>query len=542
MAFCRRLGAPAVHHVVRSAGASRVHRGAIFRRGNWRGDRMADMASCLRLALGAPMACHPLPIGATCIFRTFPRPAHRAALRTRFRGRAPLAFARLDEARNAGGFSSAARKARRRVSLPALGRVGAGRKYKFHGLTANRLLIGRLISAVPSTLILASGVFIWWIAATCITHDPLFIVHNWPSTWHQDIYGRGTLFSYSQRALEFTGILASPPVCTRSLAQNAGVDLDSSHHLVLSPIFFAHTLPCLRALWRGGLPALYGLGCARNCRAHAGGVEYHHVTDRKMAILCFPRAGVDGSERFARASFLYLDSFPWARDPIAIREMYDWLHEHPEPYKRLVWSNARMCIVAGLTLKVESFATLLQSGNYPRLCCRMRLLARWSFGTIIWPGLVRSHCCDIESIGYKCLRTRRFAARRSGPGCRRHSVVQSRSRAKLAFQAIDGRLACFSDFIQVHPLRKPAMSMSASIAVRVVRTGNSHRRLKEVHTEVTKVTKVFKDSRKRPELDVGQSGQPSYFLCDLGELCVSLAVPGHGISNYSTCRVNRTGA
>ena len=33
---------------------------------------------------------------------------------------------------------------------------------------------------------------------------------------------------------------------------------------------------------------------------------------------------------------------------------------------------------------------------------------------------------------------------------------------------------------------------------------------KEVHTEVTK---VFKDSRKRPELDIGQSGQPSYFLC-----------------------------
>src|ERR1700758_64743 len=50
------------------------------------------------------------------------------------------------------------------------------------------------------------------------------------------------------------------------------------------------------------------------------------------------------------ANFCYLDSFPWARDPIAIREMSDWLHEHPEPYKRLIWSNARMCIVSGLTL------------------------------------------------------------------------------------------------------------------------------------------------------------------------------------------------
>ena len=69
----------------------------------------------------------------------------------------------------------------------------------------------RLIRTVPSTLILATGLFLWWIAATGITRDPLFIVHNWPATWHQGVYGRGTIFSYSQRASEIIGILLGAP-------------------------------------------------------------------------------------------------------------------------------------------------------------------------------------------------------------------------------------------------------------------------------------------------------------------------------------------
>src|SRR5260370_33005013 len=60
----------------------------------------------------------------------------------------------------------------------------------------------KLVRTVSATLILAAGVFLWWIAATCITRDPLFILHNWPSTWHQGIYAHGPLFSYSQRASE----------------------------------------------------------------------------------------------------------------------------------------------------------------------------------------------------------------------------------------------------------------------------------------------------------------------------------------------------
>jgi hypothetical protein len=266
----------------------------------------------------------------------------------------------------------------------------------------------RLISAVPSTLILASGVFIWWIAATCITHDPLFIVHNWPSTWHQDIYGRGTLFSYSQRALEFTGILLLPFVLGlwRKMRAWTWIPVTTSFFL----LFFLHTL--FRA---------YGLF------GEAGYPRYMVSVAPAIAVLTLEgwntiTSRIEKWPPFASrvlgstvlsvslvASFLYLDSFPWARDPIAIREMYDWLHEHPEPYKRLVWSNARMCIVAGLTLKESP--SLRSSSRETTLA----LLQDAPSGTLVfwddhlgpdWFGLTAA---DIESIGYKCLRTRRYS-------------------------------------------------------------------------------------------------------------------------------------
>ncbi|MBK5188408.1 MAG: hypothetical protein JJD97_09175 [Gemmatimonadaceae bacterium] len=33
--------------------------------------------------------------------------------------------------------------------------------------------------------LLTAGVVVWWIAALVITHDPLFILHNWPKNWRR---------------------------------------------------------------------------------------------------------------------------------------------------------------------------------------------------------------------------------------------------------------------------------------------------------------------------------------------------------------------
>jgi hypothetical protein len=267
----------------------------------------------------------------------------------------------------------------------------------------------KLIRTVPSTVILAAGVFFWWIAAMCITRDPLFILHNWPSTWHQDVYGRGTIFSYSERAPQFIGLLLAAPfvlgLC-RKIGAGTWIPVTTSFLL----LFFLHTL--FRA---------YGLF------GEAGYPRYMVSVAPAIAVLTLDGwntiafwiekwsglvSGVLGSTVLSislATDFCYLDSFPTARDPIAIREMSDWFHEHPEPYKRLIWSNARMCIVSGSTL-AES-PSLLPSNRETILA----LLRDAPSGTLVfwddhlgpdWFGLTAA---DIENSGYKCLRTRRYS-------------------------------------------------------------------------------------------------------------------------------------
>jgi hypothetical protein len=267
----------------------------------------------------------------------------------------------------------------------------------------------KLIRTIASTLILAVGVFIWWLAAMCITRDPLFILHNWPSTWHQGVYGRGTLFSYSQRASEFLGILlATPFVIGLWCKMRARTWIPVTTSFLL--LFLLHTV--FRA---------YGLF------GEAGYPRYMVSVSPAIAVLTlqgwntialriekWPRFASDmlGSTALGVSlvpNFFYLDSFPSARDPIAIREMSEWVHEHPEPYKRLFWSNAQMCIVSGLTLKESP--SLSSSSRETNLA----LLRDAPSGTLVfwddhfgpdWFGLTAS---DIENSGYKRLRTRRYS-------------------------------------------------------------------------------------------------------------------------------------
>jgi len=267
----------------------------------------------------------------------------------------------------------------------------------------------QLIYTLSSTLILATGTFAWWIAAIFITHDPLFIVHNWPATWHQDMYGRGTLFSYSRRASEFTGLLLAVPFLVglwRKALVRAWIPVTASFLL----LFLLHTL--FRAF------GLFG---------EAGYPRYMVSVAPALAVLTLEgwNALASRLEKWPRlvslivgatvltvsllTSFLYLDAFSPARDLLAIREMTDWFREHPEPYKRLVWSNARMCIVWGLTL---TQSPALHSSTRETTLAALRdapsgTLVFWDdhFGPD-WFGLTSA---EIETSGFKRLRTRRYS-------------------------------------------------------------------------------------------------------------------------------------
>ena len=280
----------------------------------------------------------------------------------------------------------------------------------FYPVTSLQTSIGwKLIRIVPSTVILATGVSIWWIAATCITRDPLFILHNWPSTWHQGVYGSGTLFSYSRRSLEFMGtLLAAPFVLGLWLKIRARTWIAITTSFVL--LFFLHTL--FRAygfFGEAGYPRyMVSVAPVIAVLTLVGWNTIAMRVEKSSRHVC----GISGATVLSLslvASFCYLDWFPWARDPIAIREMSDWLHEHPQPYKRLIWSNARMCIDSGLTL--EESPSLGSSSRQTNLA----LLRDAPSGTLVfwddhfgpdWFGLTAA---DIENSGYKLLRTRRYS-------------------------------------------------------------------------------------------------------------------------------------
>ena len=312
-----------------------------------------------------------------------------------------------DQARNAGGLSSAARKARRGLSLSHLGCLGGGQKHQFTDLPANVDL------SEPHS-------HHSFDADTC--HRCFLLVdcsdlHHARSSLHSPqlasdlasrrLWSRHTFQLWPARA----GIhrrAAGRAVCHRPLVQNARADLGPIDLLVSPFLSFAHFFPCLWTFRRGGLPALHGIGCAGHCRALIGRMECYRISDHAMAAL----SRVVGWTVLGFSlvqSFLYLDSFSAARDTIAVREMFEWLQKHPKAYQRLVWSNARMCIVSGLTL-VQS-PSLGSSSREATLA----LLRNAPSGTLVfwdnhfgpnWFGLTAG---EIEENGYQRLRTRDYS-------------------------------------------------------------------------------------------------------------------------------------
>jgi hypothetical protein len=267
----------------------------------------------------------------------------------------------------------------------------------------------KLSRALLSTLLLSTGVLLWWIAATCITCDPLFILHNWPATWHQGMYGRGTLLSYSQRAMEFTGLLLAAPFILGlfcKILARTWIPVTTAFLLlfVLHTVFRAYGL-----FGEAGYPRyMVSVAPAIAVLTLAGWNTIAQWMEKWPRFASSALGWIVLSVSLA-ANLCYLDSFVSTRDPIAVREMSEWLHRHPEPYKRLIWSNARMCIISGLTLKESP-----SLGSATRETT-LSLLRDAPSGTLVFwddhfgPDWFGTTAADIENSGYKRLRTRRYS-------------------------------------------------------------------------------------------------------------------------------------
>jgi hypothetical protein len=281
----------------------------------------------------------------------------------------------------------------------------------------HRLVHRRIVSRSGSIVILASGVIIWWFAALLLTGDSLFILHNWPATWHTGMYGHGTFLTYAQRSQEFAGVILIVPFIVgliRGFGSRSWI-LITSVFLVLFllhsifvnygffgeagfPRYMVSVAPAIALLTLEGWNTIFLVKILRPFAAVAGWV-----------VIIFS----------VLQSVHYLDSMVWARDAAAIDEMADreWLrmYANKNTYLKpqypsisgLIWSNARMCIVLNRNLKDSPPAV-----NRDNL---LAVLEKAPSGTIVFwdseigPNWFGTTSAEIEGHGYKVLTDRHYS-------------------------------------------------------------------------------------------------------------------------------------
>jgi hypothetical protein len=205
------------------------------------------------------------------------------------------------------------------------------------------------LKAVLQTLLLATGAFLWWLAAWLITGDPLFIKHNWPSSWPLTgtIYGAAGLYAYPTRLPEIVGLFLLPPFfygLWRLLKRRQLHTITSTFIL----FFVLHTI--LRAyglLGSAGYPRyLVAISPAIALITLTGWNEISKLFAGASRLFRTASAGLIIAIS-AYTDFVYADGAEWMRDARAIAAAHSWLQsqaEKPE-ISRLVWCQTYACIL-----------------------------------------------------------------------------------------------------------------------------------------------------------------------------------------------------
>lgn len=198
-------------------------------------------------------------------------------------------------------------------------------------------------------LCLATGSFVWWLAATLLTGDPLFIKNNWPSSWPMTgtMYGAHGLLAFPSRLPEAVGLFLLPVFLYGLfwlLKRRELITLTSSFLL----IFVLHTI--LRAyglLGSAGYPRyLVAISPAIALITLAGWnqlAEQFAALSRPVRIGC----AVVIMAVSVWTNFVYADGAEWSRDAIAIKAAHSWFQSQPDKpaIARFIWSKPYACIL-----------------------------------------------------------------------------------------------------------------------------------------------------------------------------------------------------
>lgn len=265
-----------------------------------------------------------------------------------------------------------------------------------------------LVRRVLALRTLTVGVVAWWALAVAITHDPLWILHNWPHNWSptEASYGHGSPFDYIRRSAEILGgWLLAPFVVGLGLllAKRRAPELTSSVLFIL----VVHTI-----LWTFGLFGSAGYPRYFVCVAPAAAL----ITLAGWNALADVVARWSRSLYLAVASFVlvaslqsalrYVDDMPWSRDAWAIREMIEAVPAFPVDH--LIASQSDMCIQLACTndgwfpLSSDSAANVARLRTTPP-----GTVAFWD--TDLGPAWYRLSVADFQAAGFRIVRSRSYA-------------------------------------------------------------------------------------------------------------------------------------
>ena len=200
---------------------------------------------------------------------------------------------------------------------------------------------------IPSTLLLASGMAAWWVAALILSGDPLWIKHNWPPDWQLGgaTYGRGVIWWYAQSLPLIVGLVLLVPFVAGfvRLFKQRRFGTGISAFLTL---FILHSLMYTRgAFGSAGYPRYFV--CVAPAIALITLAGWNEIEERLEPL---SRFAVKATLIVVLAlsglfSLFYVDGWGYSRDAWAVKEMYQWFRANERPVTRLIWCQAYMDIL-----------------------------------------------------------------------------------------------------------------------------------------------------------------------------------------------------
>ena len=268
--------------------------------------------------------------------------------------------------------------------------------------------------------LLTAGVIAWWLAALLITHDPLFIVHNWPQNWAPTgaIYGTAPWLEYWHVRYEIIARRLAPFFAIGFIALVARRRLGTATSLVAMLFVLHSVLRHFGLFGSAGYPRYFV--CVAPAIALITLAGWNAVVDVIWSLLhrVGPRARAPlrwlayaaATALFlmaARSGLYFVDDHDTARDASAVADANAWLRSNPTPVRLLVWSQAYMCIIQRCDTRNRIWFSDDRSRN-------LTLLRAAPSGTLVFwdgetgPNWYTLRAPDFEAAGFRKLLDRRY--------------------------------------------------------------------------------------------------------------------------------------